>query len=108
MAETSHMWTSTHSDAFDVFYQGTTQTPAFNFTGFFPPVDNPPTINTVKAGSAIPVKFSLGLPPGEAGPGPLLPGPGEARAGNDFTDRNAAVMIWSLLYLARLLLGVGG
>jgi hypothetical protein len=32
----------------------------FNFTGFFSPVDNPPTINTVKAGSAIPVKFSLG------------------------------------------------
>jgi hypothetical protein len=32
----------------------------FNFTGFFPPVDNPPTLNVVKAGSAIPVKFSLG------------------------------------------------
>jgi Concanavalin A-like lectin/glucanases superfamily len=30
------------------------------FTGFFQPVDNLPTINTVKAGSAIPVKFSLG------------------------------------------------
>ena len=28
--------------------------------GFFPPVDMPPTVNTVKAGSAIPVKFSLG------------------------------------------------
>ncbi len=60
VTETSHTWTSTHSDAFDVFYQGTTQTPAFNFTGFFPPVYNPPAINTVKAGSAIPVKFSLG------------------------------------------------
>jgi hypothetical protein len=31
----------------------------FSFTGFFPPVDNYPTLNTVKAGSAIPVKFSL-------------------------------------------------
>jgi hypothetical protein len=71
VAETSHTWTSTHSDAFDVFYQGTTQTPAFNFTGFFPPVDNPPTINTVKAGSAIPVKFSLG---GDQGLNILAPG----------------------------------
>jgi hypothetical protein len=32
----------------------------FNFTGFFSPVDNLPVINSVKAGQAIPVKFSLG------------------------------------------------
>lgn len=32
----------------------------FAFTGFFQPIDNPPTLNTVKAGSAVPVKFSLG------------------------------------------------
>jgi predicted extracellular nuclease len=32
----------------------------FNWSGFFPPVDNLPTINTAKAGSAIPIKFSLG------------------------------------------------
>ncbi len=31
----------------------------FAFTGFFPPVDNQPTLNTVKAGSAVPIKFSL-------------------------------------------------
>ena len=31
----------------------------YNFTGFFEPVNNPPTVNTVKAGSAIPVKCSL-------------------------------------------------
>jgi hypothetical protein len=31
-----------------------------NWTGFFQPVDNIPTFNRVKAGSAIPVKFSLG------------------------------------------------
>jgi len=31
-----------------------------NFSGFFQPVDNLPTLNLVKAGSAIPVKFSLG------------------------------------------------
>lgn len=29
------------------------------FTGFFPPVDNQPILNVVKAGSAIPIKFSL-------------------------------------------------
>ena len=31
----------------------------FNFTGFFQPVDNLPALNTVKAGQAVPVKFSL-------------------------------------------------
>jgi alpha-tubulin suppressor-like RCC1 family protein len=34
-------------------------TVAYRWSGFFQPVDNLPTINTVKAGSAIPVKFSL-------------------------------------------------
>jgi hypothetical protein len=32
----------------------------FPFQGFFAPVENPPIVNTVKAGQAIPVKFSLG------------------------------------------------
>jgi hypothetical protein len=32
----------------------------FAFAGFFQPVDNPPTLNVVKAGSGVPVKFSLG------------------------------------------------
>lgn len=32
----------------------------FNFAGFFPPIDNRPVLNVVKAGSAVPVKFSLG------------------------------------------------
>jgi hypothetical protein len=32
---------------------------SYNFTGFFQPVDNLPTLNVVKAGSAVPVKFSL-------------------------------------------------
>jgi HYR domain-containing protein len=31
----------------------------YGWAGFFPPVDNLPTVNTVKAGSAIPVKFRL-------------------------------------------------
>jgi len=31
----------------------------YDFAGFFQPVDNAPTLNVAKAGSAIPVKFSL-------------------------------------------------
>jgi len=34
--------------------------PTYAFTGFFQPVDNLPTFNVVKGGSAVPVKFSLG------------------------------------------------
>lgn len=33
---------------------------SYAFTGFFQPIDNSPTLNAVKAGSAMPVKFSLG------------------------------------------------
>jgi len=36
-----------------------TVTVNYGWTGFFRPVDNPDTVNSVKAGSAIPVKFSL-------------------------------------------------
>ncbi|HEY7628745.1 MAG TPA: PxKF domain-containing protein, partial [Ilumatobacteraceae bacterium] len=32
---------------------------SYDFSGFFRPVDNLPTTNTVKAGQAVPVKFSL-------------------------------------------------
>jgi uncharacterized repeat protein (TIGR01451 family) len=31
----------------------------YNFTGFFSPISNPPTLNAVNAGKAVPVKFSL-------------------------------------------------
>jgi HYR domain len=34
-------------------------TVCYNFTGFFPPIDNLPIVNVAKAGSAIPIKFSL-------------------------------------------------
>lgn len=37
----------------------TVLTVIYNWSGFFQPVDNLPTLNSVKAGSAIPVKFSL-------------------------------------------------
>jgi hypothetical protein len=32
----------------------------FNFTGFFDPVKNPPVMNQMSAGRAVPIKFSLG------------------------------------------------
>lgn len=44
---------------FAVYLNGS-QTPAYDFGGFYSPVDNLPTFNKAKAGSAIPVKFSLG------------------------------------------------
>jgi hypothetical protein len=31
----------------------------YNFTGFFQPIDNLPVVNAVKAGQAVPIKFSL-------------------------------------------------
>jgi uncharacterized repeat protein (TIGR01451 family) len=34
-------------------------TPVYNFSGFFQPVDNPPTLNEVKAGQGVPITFSL-------------------------------------------------
>ena len=44
---------------------------AFPFRGFLGPVDNPPTLNRVKAGKVVPVKFSLG---GDRGLGILATG----------------------------------
>jgi hypothetical protein len=34
--------------------------PAITFSGFFPPVDNPPVVNSIEAGKSVPVRFSLG------------------------------------------------
>ncbi len=31
-----------------------------DFTGFYSPIDSPPVLNSMKAGAAVPVKFSLG------------------------------------------------
>ena len=38
----------------------TVQVLPYNFTGFFAPINNLPTLNEMKAGQAAPVKFSLG------------------------------------------------
>lgn len=43
----------------------------FDFTGFFAPVQNPPATNAMKAGRAVPVKFSLG---GDQGLNVFAPG----------------------------------
>jgi predicted extracellular nuclease len=48
------------TDAFGNFaVDDTTVSVLYNFAGFFQPVDNLPTFNSVKAGQAVPVKFSL-------------------------------------------------
>ena len=44
----------------DIYAQTFTLPPEFHFTGFFQPIENIPTTNIATAGSAIPVKFSLG------------------------------------------------
>jgi hypothetical protein len=51
--------------------------PPIPFDGFSAPVDDPPTVNVAKAGTAIPVKFSLG---GDHGLDVLAPGYPVARA----------------------------
>jgi hypothetical protein len=43
----------------------------YPFTGFQPPVANPPTVNAENAGRAIPITFSLG---GNQGLGIIVPG----------------------------------
>ncbi|WP_427912924.1 PxKF domain-containing protein [Ramlibacter sp. MMS24-I3-19] len=43
----------------------------YAFTGFFAPVNNLPTVNVMKAGAAVPMKFSLG---GDKGLEILAPG----------------------------------
>jgi hypothetical protein len=49
-----------------------TVTVHYNFSGtFFPPVDNPPTVNKVKAGGTVPINFSLS---GNKGLNILAPG----------------------------------
>jgi hypothetical protein len=46
----------------DIYASTTTlpASPSYAFSGFFSPVNNLPTVNSVTAGRAVPVKFSLG------------------------------------------------
>jgi hypothetical protein len=64
------VWSSGSTGARDVygatFKLPTVEPPAYDFGGFLQPVDPRPTLNSVKAGAAVPVKFSLG---GDHGPG---------------------------------------
>jgi hypothetical protein len=56
-------------------------TVGFRFGGFFQPVDNPPILNLVKAGSSVPLNFSLG---GNQGLGILASGsPSSTQIGCD-------------------------
>jgi PKD repeat protein len=48
------------SDGLDSVPDSITVKVVYNFTGFSPPVDNLPVLNEVKAGLAVPLKFSLG------------------------------------------------
>lgn len=74
----------------------------FTFAGFYSPVDNIPVVNTVKAGSAVPVKFSLG---GDKGLGILAPGfptsasvPCSASASTDTIEQVVTASNSSLTY----------
>lgn len=52
-------------------YTATPTNTPFPFSGFFQPLDKPPAVNQMKAGRAIPIKFSLG---GNLGLNILAPG----------------------------------
>ncbi|MEX2646889.1 MAG: PxKF domain-containing protein [Gaiellaceae bacterium] len=59
----------------------------YSFSGFFSPIANPPVLNTVKGGSAVPVKFSLG---GDQGLAIFAPGyPKSQVMGCDGSDLNS-------------------
>ena len=53
------MVNATASDGTNTSNCSFTVTVLYDFAGFFPPVSNPPVVNVVNAGRAIPVKFSL-------------------------------------------------
>ncbi len=55
----TYTFTLAVSDGLASVTDDVTVTVVYNFTGFFQPVDNLPVSNRVKAGSSVPVKFSL-------------------------------------------------
>jgi hypothetical protein len=71
---------------FSIFRLAVLTSSNFNFSGFFPPISDPPKWNTVRAGRAIPVKFSLGGDQVTTSPPPrhpLLPDVGVNLGGGD-------------------------
>jgi hypothetical protein len=52
--------TTAADDSFNGSVSNSVSLTVWPFTGFFAPVDNLPTFNSAKAGSTVPVKFSLG------------------------------------------------
>ena len=64
-------WRPTTTGYFDDFSFTPLAPPAFPFAGFFSPVQNLPTRNAAKSGSAVPLRFSLG---GDRGLGVVAPG----------------------------------
>jgi hypothetical protein len=60
-----------------IFDAGSAGKCVYAFEGFFPPVDNLPTLNRVNAGRAIPLKFSLG---GDEGLSVFAPGYPKSKA----------------------------
>jgi hypothetical protein len=57
----SHTFTVNAADtAGNTASKSVTYQVVYNWSGFFQPIDNLPTVNSAKAGSAIPVTFSLG------------------------------------------------
>jgi predicted extracellular nuclease len=49
-----------NTDPTPASYTWTIDTSVYDFSGFFPPVSNPPAINIVNSGSSVPLKFTLG------------------------------------------------
>jgi hypothetical protein len=79
----------------------------YDFHGFFHPVDNLPTLNVAKAGSSIPVKFSLGGDQGLDVLAPATPDAGspaskvtacDASAGTDAVEQTGTANQSSLTY----------
>ncbi len=52
-------FTATFADGSEGVFVTEVDASMFSFTGFFPPVNNLPVVNQVKAGQAVPLKFSL-------------------------------------------------
>lgn len=57
---TTKTFTVTAKDALNRARSQTVTYQIWTFTGFLPPIENPPMVNVAKAGNSVPIKFSLG------------------------------------------------